>query len=122
MLTMDKRAAAGADDAMVLPLPPVIDTPAVVLLGMLGGGCRGLVLDAAELREVQPTAAPLLEALLRATREAGFPARIVGAPPALRRALAGSHLGAYLADAPETDEHIFVCPDRDTLGFQPSLR
>lgn len=122
MLTMETRATTGAEDAMVLPLPPVVDTPAVVLLGLLGGGCRPLVLDAAELREVQPTAAPLLEALLRATREAGFPARIVGATPALRRALAGSHLAAWLADAPEADEHIFVCPDRDALGFQPSLR
>jgi hypothetical protein len=124
MLTEEPRAAAGerAEEVPLLPLPPVVDTPAVVLLGMLCGGGRPLVLDASAVREVEPTAEPLLEALLRATRHAGLPACILGAGPALRRAFAGRPLAAFLAAAPPADEQLFVCPDRDAPGFQPSLR
>jgi hypothetical protein len=124
MLLDEIRAAAGerAGEAPLLPLPPVVDTPAVVLLGLLCGGGRPLVLDASVVREVEATAEPLLEALLRATRHAGLPARLVGADAVLRRALEGRPLAAFFADAPSADEQLFVCPDRDAPGFQPSLR
>ena len=120
----EPRAAAGerAEEVPLLPLPPVVDTPAVVLLGMLCGGGRALVLDASAVREVEPTAEPLLEALLRATRHAGLPAHLVGAGAQLRRAFEGRPLAAFFADAPSADEQLFVCPDRDAPGFQPSLR
>lgn len=125
MLTMDFGAemaeGKGTSEAMLLPLPAVVDTPAVVLLGLLAGGRRPLLLDASAVREVQGTAAPMLESLLRITRAAGLPARLVGAPAALRRAFEGHPLAAYFADA-APDEQLFVCPDRDEVGFQPSLR
>ncbi|HYJ80162.1 MAG TPA: hypothetical protein VEW03_11195, partial [Longimicrobiaceae bacterium] len=74
MSTMDTvtRTERG-EERTLLPLPPVVDTQAVVLLGLLGGGRRPLLLDAEAVREVQPAAEPLLEALLRCSREAGFP-------------------------------------------------
>lgn len=110
------------EDAAVLPLPPVVDTPAVVLAGLLGGGGRALVLDASAVREVQPEAEPLLEALLHAKRRAGSPARIVGASPALRRRLEDHPLASYLSNDASGDEMMFVCPDRDGPGFRPSPR
>jgi hypothetical protein len=108
-----------ADELPVLPLPKVVDTPAVVFVGLLSGGTRPLVLDARAVREVQATAAPLLVSLLRAKREAGVPARIEGATAAVLR-FAG--LAEYAATAASGDESFFVCPDRDVVGFSPSPR
>jgi len=126
MLTMDFGAemaeGKGTSEAMLLPLPPVVDTPAVVMLGLLAGGRRPLLLDASAVREVQGTAAPMLESLLRVTRAAGFPARLIGASAPLRRALEGHPLAAYFADAGAPDDQLFLCPDRDEPGFRPSLR
>ena len=118
--TLDRPTTLAPDE--LLPLPPVVDTPAVVLAGLLAGSGRPVVLDAARVREVRPTAAPLLEALLRSARDAGLPARIVHASAALRRRLHGHPLAAWLAPEPLDDESLFVCPDRDELGFAPSLR
>lgn len=108
-----------ADDLPVLPLPKVVDTPAVVFVGLLSGGTRPLVLDARAVREVQPSAAPLLVSLLRAKRDAGVPARIEGASAAV---LGVAGLAEYATGATRGDEALFVCPDRDALGFSPSLR
>lgn len=106
-----------------LPLPEVVDTPTVVLAGLLAGGTRPLVLDASRVREVHPPAAPLLAALLRSKREAGVEARISGATALLRRRWARHALAAYFDDREmHGSEAIFVCPDRDELGFSPSLR
>ena len=114
--TMDR-----ADDATLLPLPPVVDTQAVVLLGLLGGGGRPLLLDATGVREVQPSAEPLLEALLRCSREAGYPARMVGADPAFRASLRNHPLAAYLGEPAEEDDAVFI-RDLDELGGRSSLR
>ncbi|HYH81189.1 MAG TPA: STAS domain-containing protein [Longimicrobium sp.] len=117
-----------ADDEMpALPLPEVVDTPAVVLAGMLSGGTRPLVLDAANVREIHSAAAGMLLVLLRAKRSAGAGAAIVAASPALRRGWAGHPLAAFFAaDAPGAAtygaEALFVCPDREGLGFAPSGR
>ena len=111
-----------ADESPVLPLPEVVDTPAVVFAGLLAGGTRPLVLDASAVREVQPTAAPLLAALLRAKRDAGVEARIANASAALRRRWERHALGAYFGGEPHGAESMFTCPDRDELGFSPSLR
>jgi hypothetical protein len=120
MLESRSAAARGArQEAAVIPLPPVVDTPAVVLLGMLVGGARPVVLDASAVREVQPTAAPLLDSLLRSVRTA----RMAGASAALRRRYAGQPLAAWFAaPEPADDELLFVCPDRDETGFTPSPR
>ena len=105
--------------AIVVPLPPVVDTQAVLLLGMVVGAARPVVLDAAAVREVEPTAAVLLESLLRTAANV----RVANAPDALRRGLQGRPLAAFFTPAlPADDELMFVCPDRDELGFQPSLR
>ncbi|HYJ80306.1 MAG TPA: hypothetical protein VEW03_11915, partial [Longimicrobiaceae bacterium] len=64
----------------------------------------------------------LLEALLRCSREAGFPARLLGASAALRYSLLGHPVAAYLAEAGEGEDGIFTSPDLHELGFQPSLR
>lgn len=124
MLESRSAAARGArQEPAVIPLPPVVDTPAVVLLGMLVGGARPVVLDASAVREVQPTAAPLLDSLLRSVRAAGAPARMAGASAALRRRHAGQPLAAWFAaQEPTDDELLFVCPDRDETGFTPSPR
>lgn len=124
MLLDEIRASAGErpEEVPLLPLPPVVDTPAVVLLGLLCGGGRPLVLDASAVREVEPTAEPLLEALLRATLHAGLPARIVGAGAQLRRTFENRPLAAFFFDPSVADEQLFVCPDRDASGFQPSPR
>jgi hypothetical protein len=75
------------------------------------------------VREVQPTAAPLLAALLRAKRDAGAEARIHNASAALRRRWARHALAAWFAaDEPPGGESLFTCPDRDELGFSPSYR
>jgi anti-anti-sigma regulatory factor len=103
----------------VLPLPEVVDSPTVVFAGLLGGGPRPLVLDASAVREVEPAAARLLVALLRAKRDAGVAAGIRGASEALRGRFRTHELAAYFA---EPAESLFVCPDRDELGFTPSLR
>ncbi|HEX2202522.1 MAG TPA: STAS domain-containing protein [Longimicrobium sp.] len=121
MKTIEKTKR-GAEAEDVLPLPELLDTPAVVLAGLLAGHGRPVVLDASAVREVQATALPLLETLLRETRDAGLPARIVGAPPALRRRLEGHPLAAYLGAGAPDEDALFVCPDRDDLGFQPSYR
>ncbi len=110
------------DEIPAVPLPEVVDTPAVVLAGMLAGGTRPLVLDASRAREIHPTAAPLLASLLRAKRDAGVEARIAHASAALRRRWARHALAAYFADEAQGPESIFTCPDRDQLGFSPSLR
>jgi len=113
---------------MALPLPGVVDTQAVVLAGLLAGGTRPLVLDAANVRDIRPAAAGMLLALLRAKRGAGVEARIVAASPALRRRWAGHPLAAFFgADAgggvaTYGAEALFVCPDREGLGFAPSER
>lgn len=112
----------GVDHSPALPLPEVVDTPAVVLAAMLGGGTRPLVLDASAVREVQANAAPLLLALLRAKRDVGVEARIIGAGPALCRRLDGHPLAAFIDDEGLGAEALFICPDRDELGFSPSLR
>jgi len=111
------------DEVPSLPLPEVVDTPAVVLAGMLAGGRRPLVLDASAVREVQPAAAPLLVALLRAKRDAGGTAHIAHASAALRRRWARHALAAWFAaDEAQGGESLFTCPDRDELGFSPSYR
>lgn len=107
----------------LLPLPEVVDTPAVVLVGLLGGGTRPLVLDASAVREIEPAAAPLLAGLLRAKREAGIDARIAHASAALRARWARHALARYFADGEaRSGEALFTCPDRDELGFSPSHR
>jgi hypothetical protein len=116
-----------AGEVPALPLPEVVDTPAVVLTGLLAGGTRPLVLDAANVREIHETAAAMLLALLRAKRDAGADARINSASPALRRRWAGHPLAAFLSGEPhrpadQDAEALFICPDRDELGFSPSLR
>jgi hypothetical protein len=110
------------DDMASLPLPEVVDTPAVVFAGLLGGGLRPVVLDAQAVREVEPTAARLLVSFLRAKRDAGITARIQGASPALRRRFTGHPLASYFAGAAPADEALFICPDREDLGFSPSPR
>jgi hypothetical protein len=115
-------SADEVEEIPALPLPEVVDTPAVLLAGLLGGGWRPLVLDASAVRELQPSAAPLLLALLRAKREAGVAARIQGASAGLRRRFAGHELAAYFAGAADTAEALFTCPDREELGFSPSPR
>jgi hypothetical protein len=115
-------AARDADELPPLPLPEVVDTPAVVFVGLLGGGTRPLVLDASGVREVEPTAARLLLSLLEAKRDAGVEARIQGASAALRRRFHAHDLASYFADAAPAGEALFVCPDRDDLGFIPSSR
>jgi hypothetical protein len=115
------------DDAGMppLPLPDVVDTPAVVLTGLLAGGTRPLVIDAARVREINPAAAQMLLSLLRAKRDAGADARIIAASPALRRRLAAHPLAAFLDDAAAVAygaEALFICPDREELGFSPSAR
>ncbi|WP_325308085.1 hypothetical protein [Longimicrobium sp.] len=123
MLEMLESLNGGADEVPPLPLPEVVDTPAVVLAGMLAGGRRPLVLDASAVREVQPGAAPLLVSLLRAKRGAGAEARIANASAALRRRWARHALAAYFAaDEAPGGESLFTCPDRDELGFSPSCR
>ena len=110
------------DDVPVVPLPEVVDTAAVVLTGMLAGGTRPLVLDASAVRQVQPKAAPLLASLLQAKRNAGVEARIAHASPALRERWHRHALAAYFDDDARGRDSIFICPDRDELGFTPSLR
>ena len=108
-----------------LPLPDVVDTPAVVLTGLLAGGTRPLVIDAARVRHIHPAAAQMLLSLLRAKRDAGSDARIIAATPALRRRLAAHPLAAFFSDAPAAAlgaESLFTCPDREELGFSPSAR
>ena len=120
MRTIEKTTREAETE--VLPLPALLDTPAVVLAGFLAGHGRPVLLDGAAVREVQATALPLLETLLREARDAGLPARIVGASSALRRRLEGHPLAAYLGGGAADEEALFVCPDRDEVGFQPSLR
>jgi len=110
------------DELPSLPLPEVVDTPAVVFVGLLGGGTRPLVLDASVVREVEPAAARLLLSLLEAKRDAGVEARIRGASAALRRRFHAHDLAPFFTDAAPAGEALFVCPDRDDLGFSPSPR
>jgi hypothetical protein len=105
-----------AEEVPTLPLPEIVDATAVLLVGLLGGRSRPLVLDGRAVREVEPDAAPLLVSLLRAKREAGIEARIEGAPEALR----ATELAAWCEERPGYE--VFVCPDRDELGFTPSER
>jgi hypothetical protein len=126
-MTTEPRRAAMLDeedeDVAVIPLPPVVDTPAVVLLAMLVGGVRPVVLDASAVREVHDAAAPLLDSLLRSLVEAGATARVTGAGAALRRRWRGHARADWLAAGPwRGDDALFVCPDRDEPGFAPSLR
>ena len=120
LMTLD--TAADSDELPSLPLPEVVDTPAVVFVGLLGGGTRPLVLDASAVREVEPAAARLLLSLLEAKRDAGVAARIQGASAALRRRFHAHDLGPYFTDPAPAGEALFVCPDRDGLGFSPSPR
>lgn len=127
MLELIDPTLEDGDEVPALPLPPVVDTQAVVLAGLLAGGTRPLVLDAANVREIRPAAAGMLLALLRAKRSAGVDARIVAASPVLRRRWAGHPLAPFfVADAGGAAtygaEALFVCPDREGLGFAPSER
>ena len=115
-------AARDADELPLLPLPEIVDTPAVVFVGLLGGGTRPLVLDASAVREVEPAAARMLLSLLEAKRDAGVAARIQGASAALRRRFHAHDLAPFFADPAPAGEALFVCPDRDVLGFSPSPR
>ena len=115
-------AARDADELPLLPLPEIVDTPAVVFVGLLGGGTRPLVLDASAVREVEPAAARMLLSLLEAKRDAGVEARIHGASAALRRRFHAHDLAPFFADPAPAGEALFVCPDRDVLGFSPSPR
>ena len=124
-MLMEPRGAAAAEreEAVEIPLPPVVDTPTVVLLAMLVGGPRPVLLDASPVREIEAPAAPLLESLLRSLADAGTPPRVTGASAALRRRWRGHPLAAWLAAAPRpADEALFTCPDRDEIGFAPSFR
>jgi hypothetical protein len=106
-----------------LPLPEVVDTPAIVLAAMLAGGTRPLVLDGARVREIQPSAADMLVALLRAKRDADVDARITGASAALCRRMGAHPIAAFFAaSATYGAESLFICPDREDLGFSPSMR
>ena len=122
MMELMDAALDAPEELPAVPLPETVDTLAVVFASLLGGGTRPLVLDASAVREVHPAAAPLLVSLLRSKREAGVPAQIEGASEALRRGLAGHALAAYLAGPADGDEVLFVCPDRDRLGFSQSRR
>jgi hypothetical protein len=114
--------AGEAEEMPALPLPEVVNTPAVVFVGLLGGGTRPLVLDASAVREVEPAAARMLLSLLEAKRDAGVEARIVGASAALRRRFHAHDLGPFFAEPVPGGEALFICPDRDHLGFAPSPR
>jgi hypothetical protein len=118
------RAARGAgEDARVLPLPPVLDTPAVALLHLLAGRMRPVVLDAAELREVRPDALRLLEALFPTFGADGSVARIVNLGRTVRGQLRGSPLlAAATGRAWSDDDGLFTSPDLDDTGFVPSER
>jgi ABC-type transporter Mla MlaB component len=122
MLQLMDDVLGGTSEAAALPLPEVVDTPAVVLAGLLAGGARPLVLDASAVREVQAAAVPLLASFLRAKHDARAEARIVGASRALRARLADTELAPWLDEASAGVEAFLVCPDRDELGFSPSLR
>jgi len=115
LMTMDADEA----EIPVLPLPEVVDTPAVVFAGLLGGGPRPLVLDASAVRVLEPAAARLLVSLLRAKTDAGAQACVRGASEALRSRFRSHELAAWFA---EPADALFVCPDRDDLGFTPSRR
>jgi hypothetical protein len=115
-------AARDIDELPPLPLPAVVNAPAVVFVGLLAGGTRPLVLDASGVREVEPAAARMLLSLLEAKRDAGVEARIQGASAALRRRFHAHDLAPFFADASPAGEALFVCPDRDELGFSPSPR
>ncbi len=125
LLTLARGAAAAREeDTPEIPLPPVVDTPTVVLLAMLVAGPRPVALDASAVREVEEGAAALLESLLCSLDEAGTPARVEGASASLRRRWRGHPLGDRMipAAAWSGDEAMFICPDRDELGFAPSFR
>jgi hypothetical protein len=103
-----------------MALPEVVDSAAVVLLGLLAGGGRPVVLDASRVRTLEPSAAPLLLSLLRSTRAVGYEARITGASPRLRSEHPALAL-FFAADVAE-DEFLFLAPDLDGAGFAPSSR
>jgi hypothetical protein len=109
------------NDARVLPLPPVLDTPAVALLHMLSGRLRPVVLDAAELREVRPEALRLLERLFATFGADGSEARIVNLGRAARAQMRGSPLLAHATGRAWSDDDVlFTSPDLDDTGFVPS--
>ena len=110
------------EEIPALPLPGVVNASAVVLVGLLAGGTRPLVLDASGVREVEPAAARMLLSLLEAKRDAGVEARIQGASAGLRRRFHAHDLAPFFADPTPAGEALFVCPDRDDLGFSPSPR
>jgi len=103
-----------------LALPEVVDAAAVVLLGLLAGNGRPVVLDARRVREIEPNAAPLLLALLRATRAVGYEARITAGSPRLRRA--NPELAPFFDTSPAGEDLLFLAPDLDEAGFAPSAR
>ncbi|HYW08016.1 MAG TPA: hypothetical protein VE913_13730 [Longimicrobium sp.] len=102
-------------------LPAVVDTSAVVFLSMLAGRGRAMRLDASAVREIGVEAAPLLVSLLETARGAGYAVGITGASAMLRRRWGGGPLATFLiSDCAE--ELLFVCPDREAIGFHPSPR
>jgi anti-anti-sigma regulatory factor len=121
MLALLETEPAEHPDTPELPLPPRVDTQAVVLAGMLCGGRRPLLLDASAVTEIEPRALPLLLALLRMKREAGQAAWVRGPSAALRRVFAGTPLETYFS-LPESADSFLLCPDRDGDGFLPSER
>jgi anti-anti-sigma regulatory factor len=111
-----------ADETDVLPLPPLLDTRAVVLAGMLAGGMRPLLLDATAVTEVEERAVPLLLALLRVKQAAGLGALLLNVSPRLREALRGSELEPWLEARQDPPEVFLTCPDRDGPGYLHSER
>ena len=117
-----ENAAVAADPA-VIPLPPVILTSDVVLLGFLLARGTPVLLDAAEVTDIEPAAEPMLEAVLLAAREADVDVRVVRADARLRERYAASPIAPYLDSGVfADDEALFLAPERDAAGFLPSLR
>jgi anti-anti-sigma regulatory factor len=114
----------GADAAPVIPIPPVLDTPAVVLVGiLLGQGCD-VVLDGSSVHTVEPEAADALARLLDRLVRTGGRVVLHGVSPVVRGRLAGHELSAFIA-APGVvarDEAVLTCPFLEGTGFRPSPR
>ena len=118
---VEPGSTGGMDDSAPFSLPAVVDTPAVVFLCLLTGSGRAVLLDASAVREVQASAAPLLVSILESARGAGYAVGITGASASLRRRWRGEPLADFLV-AESAEELLFLCPDRDGTGFQPSPR
>jgi hypothetical protein len=112
------------DGSPVIPLPPVLDTPAVVLVGMLMGYGCDVVLDASSVHTVEMEAADGLARLLDRRVRTGGRVVLRGASPAVRVRLAQHALRAFMAapDLVERDEAALTCTFLDATGFLPSPR